>query len=213
MTPRRCRLPGFARGCASLALNGMLFFGQVELSAAKEIDYSKVQLYLDLGKVDQASVLLKQYKNVNVDADYYYYKGRISSLRSQNKDALKLYLKAIDINPTHARAFGAMALVRGRMGQFKEALADLDMAIKIDPKYANAYSNRGVTYGALRDNQAAISDFSMAISIDPRLANAYRNRGITKEMIGDLRGACSDWAIAKSLGQEGPGQWIQAQCK
>jgi hypothetical protein len=32
-------------------------------------------------------------------------------------------------------------------------------------------------------------------------------------MMGDIKGACSDWKIAKSLGQEGPAQWIKAQCK
>ena len=213
MTSKHFLLPRLAWACASFAFNGALLLFQVESSVAKEIDYSKVQLYLDLGKVDQASAFLKQYKDIKGGADYYYYKGRIDSLRSKNKDALNFYLKAVELNPKHEKAFGAMALVRGRMGQFKQALADLDTAIAINPSYAKAYSNRGVTHGAMRNNQAAIADFSMAISIDPRLANAYRNRGITKEMMGDIKGACSDWKIAKSLGQEGPAQWIKAQCK
>ena len=174
--------------------------------------YAKVDLYLDLGQTQKAASLMRNF-NAKTDPDYHYYQGRIASMFKQDSQSVQHFQKAINLNPKHAKAFAAMALVKGRMGQFQDALNDLDRAISINPGYAKAYSNRGVTRGALQQNQAAISDFSQAIRLDPRLADAYRNRGITREMTGDLKGACSDWKIASALGQEGPGQWFAAQCK
>ena len=174
--------------------------------------YSKVDLYLDLGQTQKAASLMRNFKDKN-DPNYHYYQGRIASMFKQNQQSIQHFQKAINLDSKHSKAFAAMALVKGRMGEFQDALNDLDRAIAIDPGYAKAYSNRGVTRGALQQNKAAISDFSQAIRLDPRLADAYRNRGITREMTGDLKGACSDWKIASALGQEGPGQWFSAQCK
>jgi len=174
--------------------------------------YAKVDLYLDLGQSQKAASLMRNF-NDKTDPDYHYYQGRVASMFKQDSQSVQHFQKAIDLNPKHAKAFAAMALVKGRMGRFQDALKDLDRAISINPGYAKAYSNRGVTRGALQQNKAAINDFSQAIRLDPRLADAYRNRGITKEMLGDLKGACSDWKIAAALGQEGPQQWSSAQCK
>lgn len=146
------------------------------------------------------------------DSNYHYYQGRIASMFKQNLQSVRHFQQAINLNPKHAKAFAAMALVKGRMGKFQDALNDLDRAIAIDPSYAKAYSNRGVTRGALQQNKASISDFSQAIRLDPRFSDAYRNRGITREMTGVLKGACADWKIASALGQEGPKQWFDAQC-
>ena len=182
--------------------------------AAPGVDgkYSKVDLYLDLGQTQKAASLMRNFKD-KTDPIYHYYRGRIASMFKQNQQSIQYFQKAISLNPKYAKAFAAMALVKGRMGKFQDALKDLDRAIAIDPGYAKAYSNRGVTRGALQQNKAAISDFSQAIRLDPRLADAYRNRGITREMTGDLKGACADWKVASALGQEGPGQWFAAQCK
>ncbi|MCB4394718.1 tetratricopeptide repeat protein [Synechococcus sp. HB1133] len=174
--------------------------------------YSNVDLYLDLGQTQKAASLMRGFKDKD-DPEYHYYQGRVSSMFKHNQKSVQHFQKAISLNPKYAKAFAALAMVKGRMGKFQDALKDLDRAIAIDPGYAKAYSNRGVTRGALQQNQAAISDFSQAIRLDPRLADAYRNRGITREMTGDLKGACADWKIASALGQEGPGQWYAAQCK
>ena len=174
--------------------------------------FSKVDLYLDLGQTQKAASLIQGFKDES-DPDYHYYQGRVASMFKKNQQAVQHFRQAISLNPKHAKAFAAMALVKGRMGKFQDAVKDLDRAISIEPGYAKAYSNRGVTRGALQQNQAAISDFSQAIRLDPRLADAYRNRGITREMTGDMKGACADWKIARALGQEGPGQWFSAQCK
>lgn len=197
----------------------MLFFAVIEtlllpyaVFAETQVKYSKVQLHLELGQ-DQAAASLMQSLKDDSDPVYFYYRGRVASMQNQNQQSVQYFQQAISLNPKYAKAFAAMALVKGRMGKFQDALKDLDRAIAIDPGYAKAYSNRGVTRGALRQNQLAIRDFTQAIRLDPRLADAYRNRGITKEMEGDLKGACSDWKIAASLGQEGPQQWASTQCK
>ena len=192
----------------------VLFLAGSPLTAAApgaNSKYSKVDLYLDLGQSQKAASLMRNFKD-KTDPDYHYYQGRVASMFKQNPQSVQHFQQAINLNPKHAKAFAAMALVKGRMGKFQDALNDLDRAIAINPGYAKAYSNRGVTRGALQQNQAAISDFSQAIRLDPRLADAYRNRGITREMIGDLKGACSDWKIASALGQEGPKQWFNSQC-
>ena len=180
----------------------VVFLVQSSWAASAQGDktkYSKVDLYLDLGQTQKAASLMQNFKDKS-DSNYHYYQGRIASKFMQNQQSVQHFQQAITLNPKNAKAYAAMALVKGRMGKFQEALNDLDRAIAIDPGYAKAYSNRGVTRGAMQDNQAALADFNQAIRLDPRLADAYRNRGITREMVGDLKGACADWNIASALG-------------
>ena len=206
--PRRWAVASFSSVafllCSSVSLNS---------AVAGEQLYEDVQLHLDLGQADQAMLSIRKINNQQSESLYHYYLGRITSMLMQNKESIKHFQKAIQLDPEHAKSFAAIALVHGRMGDFQSALKNLDSAILIDPTYAKAYSNRGVTRGALQQNQAALSDFNQSIRLDPRLADAYRNRGITREMIGDLKGACADWKIAGALGQDGPKQWFAAQCK
>ena len=185
---------------------------QISAVAGEQL-YSDVRLYLDLGQADKALLSIRKIKEQQSDSLYHYYLGRITSMLMKNKESIKHFQKAIQLDPKHAKSFASMALVQGRMGDFNSALKNLDRAILIDPGYAKAYSNRGVTRGALQQNQAALGDFNQSIRLDPRLADAYRNRGITREMVGDLKGACADWKIAGALGQDGPKQWFAAQCK
>jgi len=188
---------------------------QMKSQSAPELQYfPKVKLHIDLGQTAKAEALLKGSKPQDQN-NYilHYYWGRVASLQFKNDQAISHFKKAIQLNPNDSKSFAAMALVKGRLGNFKEAIANLNQAIKINPAYAKAYSNRGVTRGAMKNNAAAIQDFSMAIRLNPRLVDAYRNRGITKEMMGDLAGACADWKIASALGQEGPKQWFASQCK
>ena len=182
-------------------------------AVAGEQLYEDVQLHLDLGQADKALLSIRKINNQQSNSLYHYYLGRITSMLMQNKESIKNFQKAIQLDPNHAKSFASMALVQGRMGDFQSAIKNLDRAILIDPRYAKAYSNRGVARGALQQNQAALGDFNQSIRLNPRLADAYRNRGITREMLGDLKGACADWKIAGALGQDGPKQWFAAQCK
>ena len=208
-----CLLERSCKAALSMgSLTLMVFFGALGINAGEQ-KFSQVQLKLDLGLTNEADLLLNRLSVEQTSPSFHYYKGRVASIRMQNKNSVEHYKKAIELDPTHAKSYAAMALVKGRMGDFKSALSYLDRAISIDPGYAKAYSNRGVTRGALQQNQAAINDFTQAIRLEPRLADAYRNRGITKEMLGNLNGACADWKIASALGQEGPKQWAKAQCK
>jgi len=200
---------------ASFYVIAFLLFSSVsQISAvAGEQLYEDVQLYLDLGQADKAMLSIRKIKDQQSDSLYHYYLGRITSMLMRNKESIKHFQKAIQLDPKYAKSFASMALVQGRMGDFQSAIKNLDLAISIEPGYAKAYSNRGVTRGALQQNQAALSDFNQSIRLNPRLADAYRNRGITREMVGDLKGACADWKIAGALGQDGPKQWFAAQCK
>lgn len=209
-----------ALACASISffvLNHRVSAMDQNLSNSPDIAldfYLQVKLHIDLGQVDEADILLKSAKTRDkVSPFYHYYNGRVASMRFQNDEAIEFYTKATILYPSHALSYAAMALVKGRKGDFMQAIADLNKAIELDPTYAKAYANRGVTKGAIKDNEGAIRDFTNAINLDPRLANAYRNRGLSKEIIGDLTGACRDWKIAAALGQEGPRQWYSAQCK
>ena len=52
--------------------------------------------------------------------------------------------KAIELNPTHIKAYTGIGIAHKNLGKYKEAIADYTKAIELDPTDAIAYNNRGI---------------------------------------------------------------------
>jgi tetratricopeptide (TPR) repeat protein len=198
-------------GCSSLAADTPL--GQSPGgSATSRIE--SIRLLVDLGQYRLALNQIRQLSpSESRDEQLLVLAARSEAGIGDIVSAEDKYLSALKLNPKSSNAYLGLGMIYGRKGDMKKALSMYDRAIDADPQSARAFSDRGVVKGALNRLKDAMADFKRAIQIDPRYADAYRNRGIIREATKDIRGACSDWLAAKSLGQEGPAQWYDSQCK
>ena len=129
--------------------------------------------------------LKAQYYFINGKAEY---SPEFTSLVNQavqlgkefkNEEAIKLYNKAIALNPTVAQAYFNRGTCKGNNFDFLGAIADYDKAIEINPNYMEAYGNRG---------NAKINTFTSKGTINP-----------TPEQTAS---ACEDFTKAVSLGDK-----------
>lgn len=110
----------------------------------------------------------------------------------KNEEAIKLYDKAIELNPTVAQAYFNRGAVKGNNFDFAGAISDYDKAIELNLDYMEAYGNRG---------NAKINMFTTKGNIDPTLEQT--------------ESACEDFHKAVSLGDKSIGteDMIYIHCK
>lgn len=90
------------------------------------------------------------------------------------------YDRAIELDPTEARAYTNRGIAKIAMGQIAEALPDYDRAIELNPRLAGAYTNRANVRNNLGDVEGAIADYDRAIDWNPRLWQAWGMRGMLR---------------------------------
>ena len=138
-------------------------------------------------------------------AQYYFVKGKASyspeffelseqalglSRQFKNEEAIKLYDKAIELNPTVAQTYFNRGACKQNNFDFEGAINDYDKAIELNPEYMEAYTNRGY---------AKINILTTKGNINP-----------TAEQTAS---ACEDLHKALSLGDKGAKDMIFAYCK
>lgn len=72
----------------------------------------------------------------------YYERGNQQFDMGDYPAALADYDRAVELDPTHSRAFNNRGLVHATLGNVTEALADYTSAIRLDPAYVRAHKNR-----------------------------------------------------------------------
>ncbi|WP_319422722.1 serine protease [Pleurocapsa sp. FMAR1] len=115
------------------------------------------------------------------------------------REAVKLYTKAIAIDPQLRVAYTARAACYYNLKEYQLALKDLNKAIEINPKYASAYAYRSSTYIKLKDDRQALSDSNQAISLNPKLALAYLTRGKAYYLLNQQQKAKNNWQKSAEL--------------
>jgi tetratricopeptide (TPR) repeat protein len=127
-------------------------------------------------------------------AQYYFVNGKASyspefldlakqalalSRQFKNEEAIKLYDKAIALNPTVPKAYFNRGVCKSSSFDFEGAIKDYDKAIELNPEYMEAYGNRG---------SAKINTFTSKGNLEP-----------TPEQ---TESACDDFHKAVSLGDK-----------
>jgi len=98
------------------------------------------------------------------------------SRQFKNEEAIKLYDKAIELNPTVAQTYFNRGACKGNNFDFEGAIKDYDKAIELNPKYMEAYANRGnakintftsqgILFPTNEQTACACEDFHKAISL------------------------------------------------
>src|SRR5262249_51923720 len=79
------------------------------------------------------------------------------------------YVKAIELNPDLAEAYGNRANVLRESNRLKEAMADYDKAIQLRPDLPDFYYNRADLFLGLGRYQEALADYEKAHALNPDL--------------------------------------------
>jgi tetratricopeptide (TPR) repeat protein len=123
----------------------------------------------------------------------YYYENK------QYDKALNDFNRAVEIDPTYAKAWYNRANVFDETGDYALAIDDFTQAIALERGYTMAYNNRGLAYRHAGDYEKAVADFTMVLSLDPNYAKAYNNRGMVFAQVGEHLRAIDDFTRAIRL--------------
>ena len=114
-----------------------------------------------------------------MNADALHLLGVLSNQKQQNKAAVDLIIRAIQIFPNQPIYHNNLGNAYRDSGHFEQAIVCYQKALQIKPDLSEAYMNLGIAYHQLADLDRAASTYQKAISLKPDSAEAYYNLGNT----------------------------------
>jgi TolB-like protein/Flp pilus assembly protein TadD len=161
----RCALirdPNFALAAARLAENKLLRHWFLAPIAVEELNEVKTF-------VDRALALAPDLAESHVALGTFYYWG----LR-QYEPALAEFRRAIELQPSLARAIEFCGYVDRRQGRWERSMSELTKAAELDPRDAAIPQNIGTSYVELRQWKDARAASLRALALDPQITAAKR---------------------------------------
>jgi adenylate cyclase len=139
---------------------------------------------LKIALTPRECVALGKAPTTDLEAYDYYLRGKQFFYQYKNrgiKFALKMYTRAIELDPAYVRAFAGIAdccsflfMHAGSNDSHREqADAMSRRALELDPDSAEAHASRGVACSLKKNFAEAESEFEKAIRLDPTLFEAY----------------------------------------
>jgi tetratricopeptide (TPR) repeat protein len=155
----------------------------------------KCTVLIQTGKLEEALQACNDILEVDANAEVYYNKGYILSVRGHLHEALKSFKKAIFINGHHAKAFKQMGLIYQKLGrtdkaqdcleysaqlhlsqnQESEAEEILNTVLTLRPDTTNVYNSLGIIYRRQGRFDEAVKAYEKAIRVHPDDENIYFN--------------------------------------
>lgn len=160
----------------------------IELDPSLSDSYiGKAAALSNLGRKDEANKLYANSTNVIVGKDAIDFNSIGSDFLNAYRydEAIKMYEKAIEIDPNYAWAYYNKGLALEEQKKYNEALEMYNKAMNISPFY-NVYNAKCSVLGKIGRYEEAIKFCDQAIKINPNVINAYQNAGfIFYYKIGD----------------------------
>jgi len=132
----------------------------------------------------------------------HYDRGETHYFDADYDQAFSELTKAIEKDPTLARAYETRGTAYNDKKEFDLAIADFTKVIELKPADAHAYVSRGAAYGNKGQYDLAVADYSKAIEIDPTVAGAYGCRARAYYYKGEYDKAWKDVYKAQALGRK-----------
>ncbi len=141
----------------------------------------------------------------------YFSKAYEHHMQGRQRDAVKLYSKAIEANPGYIQAYQMRAAALHTIQEYNAARMDYSTVIRLGDEYfkAVAYFNRGIVNYDDGRFDLAIMDFTEAISLDHKMTDAYVYRGIARSRTGDREGQVKDFVYAARFGDKTVRSWLE----
>ncbi len=129
-------------------------------------------------------------------ADDWHSRGRALLWKSQHRDAIDAYTRAIELDPKSTKSYNNRAIVWRQLGEDDKALADYDQVLLVEPGAPKTLNNRAILKRSLEDFDGALADLDQVVAVGKIGPMALRNRALTKRLMGDLEGARADLQLA-----------------
>lgn len=123
---------------------------------------------------------------------------------STQNEAINIYLKVLEMDPTHAAAHINLGTLYYNRQEYKLAEKHYRSAIQIDPRYALAYFDLGNVLDETGRVDEAISTYKTAIQLAPTYADAHYNIALAYEKVREPRKALQHWRAYVKLDTTGP---------
>lgn len=114
-------------------------------------------------------------------------------------EAARFYLRAIELEPAHALAYGNLAVVLEQQGRRDEALAAVARAIELRPSHGDFHYNRARLLDAGGAEDEAVAAYEQVLALDPINADAHVNLGAIHQRRGDLEAAERAYTAALAI--------------
>ncbi|NIO10021.1 MAG: tetratricopeptide repeat protein, partial [Deltaproteobacteria bacterium] len=95
-------------------------------------------------------------------AEHLYNQGYLISLLGQYEQAIYLFKKSLEIQPT-AEAHTYLGWTYSHMGKYQQAITEAEKAISVDPEFGNPYNDIGVYLMELGRDDEAVPYFKKAM--------------------------------------------------
>ncbi|MFK8031658.1 MAG: tetratricopeptide repeat protein [Gammaproteobacteria bacterium] len=150
------------------------------LAKALELDSNLADAYASLGLLKMQSG--NQDSHMDRDGKSY-------------EEAAVALNRAIELNPSHARAYMWLASLRDTQGRYEDAIALNKRSLEFDPIGRIPYSNLAIIYAKQGRNEDALNQWLRALEIHPSWSSLFSNISNHLEKLGRL-----DEAVAWSMG-------------
>lgn len=158
---------------------------------------------------DYNCLILKYTKSIKEnpeDAENYYLRGRLYSLRSNFKKAVNDFDKAIEINEKFIEAHYGRCRSHFFQGDFPAAIKDASKIIELNSEFSDGWLCRALNFSAIGKSKEAREDFAKTLELlnkgidaNPSDAVKFMDRGIVYTSLGDDVQAFNNYSLALEL--------------
>jgi arylsulfatase A-like enzyme/Flp pilus assembly protein TadD len=152
-----------------------------------------------LGKTDEARQWSKNAIQYNPENYRAWYQLGFIDARTDKKQAIADYEKAVSIQPSFAPLRRDLGLLQFQEGNYSEAAKHLSRATELGLKDANLYNSLGISYSRTGHLRAAVASYKQALKLDPNLAQTHLNLGFAYEQLKEKTLAANEYRQACQL--------------
>jgi len=161
---------------------------------------------LDLTLLEPERKALQSRPTENMEAYEYYlqgisYYGRRDYIESDSRIAIRMFERAVELDPGFALAYAKLCEIHGHMynnfdhNQERIAMAKqaLDKALELDPDLIEVHYALGHYYNAIGDGEHALEQFAIVLKSQPNHAAAIKLAGYTLRWLGKFEQAVNNF--------------------
>lgn len=150
----------------------------IQEDAQKPLDLLKAGRFLE-AQVECRSIIQKYPQHFYP----YFLMGLIALKQRDFSRSVKLFDKAVSINPNHYLSYLRKSSALSAMELLEDGLRSVTQSIALKADFPESYLQRGHILLALRRVDKALEDFDQAVALKPDFTLAYVNRGVALKIL------------------------------
>ncbi len=135
------------------------------------------ETYLRLGRLDQSAAMLERLLPLNPTWQAYSNLGTVYYFQERYREAVEMYLKAVELNPTDDRMWGNLAdasrWLPNRADQsaraYRQAVALVEKLLNLNPRDGEVRSRLAMYQVSMGDREAALREIARARETSPEV--------------------------------------------